>query len=62
MFARSQVYASPAKVEVEEMVEGEKILYDVPAELSDFMFRYDSTRTLMVFNHRTRSAEPLLFL
>uniref|UniRef100_A0A3P9M030 Ferredoxin-fold anticodon binding domain containing 1 n=1 Tax=Oryzias latipes TaxID=8090 RepID=A0A3P9M030_ORYLA len=39
VFTRSQEYASPVRVEVEESVEGEKIHYSAPAELSDFLFR-----------------------
>lgn len=40
VFTRSQAYAFPVRVEVEEVVEGEKIHYSAPAELSDFLFRY----------------------
>ncbi|XP_004076490.1 ferredoxin-fold anticodon-binding domain-containing protein 1 [Oryzias latipes] len=39
VFTRSQAYAFPVRVEVEEVVEGEKIHYSAPAELSDFLFR-----------------------
>lgn len=39
VFTRSLPYTFPQKLTVEETVEGEKVQYQIPAELSDYMFR-----------------------
>lgn len=39
VFTRSLPYKSPQKLTVEETVEGEKVQYQIPAELSEYMFR-----------------------
>lgn len=39
VFTRSLPYSSAQKLTVEESVEGEKVQYQIPAELSDYIFR-----------------------
>lgn len=39
VFTRSQPYSLPQKLTVEETVEGENVQYQIPAELSDYVFR-----------------------
>lgn len=39
VFTRSLPYRSPQKLTVEETIEGEKVQYQIPAELSDYIFR-----------------------
>lgn len=39
VFTRSLPYTSAQMLTVEEVVEGEKVKYNVPAELSDYIFR-----------------------
>lgn len=39
VFIRSLPYSSAQKLTVEESVEGEKVQYQIPAELSDYIFR-----------------------
>ncbi|XP_072302254.1 ferredoxin-fold anticodon-binding domain-containing protein 1 [Eucyclogobius newberryi] len=39
VFTHSLPYKSPQKLTVEESVEGERVQYQIPAELSDYMFR-----------------------
>uniref|UniRef100_A0A8C6WEF4 Ferredoxin-fold anticodon binding domain containing 1 n=1 Tax=Neogobius melanostomus TaxID=47308 RepID=A0A8C6WEF4_9GOBI len=39
VFTHSLPYRSPQKLTVEETVEGEKVQYQMPAELSDYIFR-----------------------
>ncbi|KAM9348581.1 ferredoxin-fold anticodon-binding domain-containing protein 1 [Symphorus nematophorus] len=39
VFTRSLPYTSAQTVKVEEVVEGQKVKYNLPAELSDYMFR-----------------------
>ncbi|XP_055004527.1 ferredoxin-fold anticodon-binding domain-containing protein 1 isoform X3 [Boleophthalmus pectinirostris] len=39
VFTHSLPYAPPQRLTVEETVEGEKVQYQMPAELSDYMFR-----------------------
>lgn len=49
VFTRSLPYTSAQVLKVEEVVEGEKVQYNIPAELSDYIFRYSSSKTLMLF-------------
>uniref|UniRef100_A0A8D3ADX9 FDX-ACB domain-containing protein n=1 Tax=Scophthalmus maximus TaxID=52904 RepID=A0A8D3ADX9_SCOMX len=49
VFTRSPPYVSAQTLKVEEAVEGEKIQYNIPAELSDYIFRYSNTEALMLF-------------
>lgn len=49
VFTHSLPYTSARTLKVEEAVEGEKVQYNVPAELSDYMFRYSHTEALMLF-------------
>lgn len=44
VFTRSLPYSSAQMIRVEEAVEGEKVQYNIPAELSDYIFRYRNTR------------------
>ncbi|XP_029924281.1 ferredoxin-fold anticodon-binding domain-containing protein 1 [Myripristis murdjan] len=39
VFTRSLPYTAAQRLKVEEDVEGERVQYDIPAELSDYMFR-----------------------
>ena len=39
VFTRSLPYTSVQVAQVEEVVQGEKVLYNIPAELSDYVFR-----------------------
>ncbi|CAJ1063972.1 ferredoxin-fold anticodon-binding domain-containing protein 1 [Xyrichtys novacula] len=39
VFTRSLPYTSAQKLTVEEVIEGEKLQYNIPAELSDYIFR-----------------------
>lgn len=43
VFTRSLPYASALTPKVEEVVDGEKVQYKMPAELSDYIFRYSNT-------------------
>ena len=49
VFTRSLPYTSAQTLEVEEVVEGQKVKYNIPAELSDYIFRYSNTDTLKLF-------------
>lgn len=51
VFTRSLPYTSARILKVEEVVEGERVQYNVPAELSDYIFRYINTETLMLFEY-----------
>lgn len=42
VFTRSLPYATPQVLMVEETVMEEKVKYNVPIELSDYVFRYSS--------------------
>lgn len=44
VFTRSLPYTSAQMLKVEEAVEGEKVQYNIPAELSDYIFRYWNTQ------------------
>lgn len=48
VFTRSLPYTSAQMLKVEEAVEGENVQYNVPAELSDYIFRYTNTETLIL--------------
>lgn len=50
VFTRSLPYTSAQALTVEEAVEGDKVRYNIPAELSDYIFRYCGSKTLMLFN------------
>lgn len=56
VFTRSPPYVSAQTLKVEEAVEGEKIQYNIPAELSDYIFRYSNTEALMLFEHEATNA------
>lgn len=49
VFTRSLPYTPAEILKVEEAVEGENVRYNIPAELSDYIFRYSSTEALMLF-------------
>lgn len=49
MFTRSIPYTPAQLLKVEEVVEGEKVQYEIPAELSDYIFRYSNTVATRVF-------------
>lgn len=49
MFTRSIPYTPAHLLKVEEVVEGEKVQYEIPAELSDYIFRYSNTVATRVF-------------
>lgn len=49
VFTRSLPYTPVQMVQVEEVVEGDRVHYNVPAELSDYVFRCNNTHTLMLF-------------
>ena len=49
VFTRSLPYSSAQTLRVEEAVEGEKVQYNIQAELSDYIFRYRNTEILMMF-------------
>lgn len=42
VFTRSLPYTPAQTLTVEETVDGQKVEFNLPAELSDFMFRYSS--------------------
>lgn len=44
VFTRSLPYASAQALTVEETVDRQKVEYNLPAELSDYMFRYGASR------------------
>uniref|UniRef100_A0A3Q3J0T6 FDX-ACB domain-containing protein n=1 Tax=Monopterus albus TaxID=43700 RepID=A0A3Q3J0T6_MONAL len=54
VFTRSLPYTSAQMLKVEEVIEGGKVQYTIPAELSDFIFRYRNTKThaICVIRHR----------
>lgn len=43
VFSRSLPYTSARALTVEETVDGQKVEYNLPAELSDYMYRYSDT-------------------
>lgn len=47
VFTRSLPYTTPQVLAVEETVGEEKVKYNVPTELSDYIFRYSSFKSLM---------------
>lgn len=49
VFTRSLPYTSALALTVEETVDGQKVEYNLPAELSDYMFRYSSCRRVCFF-------------
>lgn len=49
MFTRSIPYTPAHLLKVEEVVEREKVQYEIPAELSDYIFRYSNTVATRVF-------------
>lgn len=49
VFTRSLHYTTVQTRKVEEVVEGGKVQYNIPAELSDYIFRYINTDTIMMF-------------
>lgn len=51
VFTRSLPYTSAQALKMEEAVEGEKVQYNIPAELSDYICRYSNTETLMLFEY-----------
>lgn len=57
VFTRSLPYTSAQILEVEEAVEGEKVQYNIPAELSDYIFRYMKSEALMLFEYRATNAK-----
>lgn len=44
VFTRSLPYTAAQAIVMEEAVEGETIQYNVPAELSDYIFRYSGSQ------------------
>lgn len=44
VFTRSLPYTAAQVIMMEEAVEGETVQYNVPAELSDYVFRYSSSQ------------------
>jgi len=44
VFTRSPPYTSAQTLEVEEAVEGDRVVYAMPAELSDYIFRHSNKR------------------
>uniref|UniRef100_A0A3B3ZN90 FDX-ACB domain-containing protein n=1 Tax=Periophthalmus magnuspinnatus TaxID=409849 RepID=A0A3B3ZN90_9GOBI len=48
VFTRSLPYIPPQRLTVEETVEEEKVQYQIPAELSDYMFRYMLTQCYLI--------------
>lgn len=48
VFARSAPYTPVPVVHMEEVVDGEKVQYNIPSELSDHLFRYWNTKTLLL--------------
>lgn len=46
VFTRSLHYSSAQTLTVEEVVEGAKVQYTIPVELSDYIFRYNNTHAL----------------
>lgn len=42
VFSRSLPYTSAQALTVKETVDGQKVEYNLPAELSDYMFRYSA--------------------
>lgn len=51
VFTRSLPYTPAEILKVEEAVEGEKVQYNIPVELSDYIFRYSSAEALMLFRY-----------
>lgn len=45
VFTRSLPYTSAQILQLEEAVEGEKVQYHIPVELSDYIFRYSNSET-----------------
>lgn len=45
VFSRSLPYTSVLTPKVEEVVEGEEVQYNIPAELSDYISRYTNTHS-----------------
>lgn len=63
VFARSTPYTPVPEVHMEEVVDGEKVHYNVPSELSDHLFRYWNTKTLLFdLNFKVHQCLCLLFL
>lgn len=54
VFTRSLPYSPAEILTVEEAVDGDQVLYNMPAELSDCVFRYSNTETLVLFESPTR--------
>lgn len=51
VFTRSLPYTSVQALAVEEAVEGDKVRYNIPAELSDYIFRYSGSKTLLLLHN-----------
>lgn len=49
VFTRSLPYTPAQVLKVEEAVEGDRVQYNIPAELSNYINRYSNTATLMPF-------------
>lgn len=60
MFSRSAPYTPVHIVEMEELVEGERVHYNIPAELSDYVFRYWSEELFISSDYLT-SAYYIIF-
>lgn len=51
VFTRSLPYTPAQICKVEEVVEGDKVQYNIPAELSDYIFRYGNTESVGLFEY-----------
>ena len=59
VFTHSLPYVSAGTLKVEELVEGEKVQFNMPAELSDYMFRYCIAKALTLFAYETTNAQKV---
>lgn len=58
VFTRSLPYTTPQVL----MVEEDKVQYNVPAELSDYIFRYSSFKSLMLFSDNSQKSYMTIYL
>lgn len=62
VFTRSLPYTTPQVLMVEETVEEDKVKYNVPTELSDYIFRYSSFKSLMLFSDNSQKSYMTIYL
>lgn len=60
VFTRSLPYTPVHLLKVEEVVEGEKVQYEIPAELGDYVSRYSNIGALQMFEPPTQTHTNIL--